>query len=199
MNTVEKIKKSYDRRDNLDFLYFFGHKLEATGLITNSCFSQWWYNHNQYIFDKSMRTNPNKFQFENSKGIKFRSAEHYMMYEKANLFYDEVIAKNIIDSLTPHDAKKFGRIVHNFDNSIWDKNKIDIVRQGNIYKFEQNPDLLKVLMDTRGRILVEASPYDRIWGIGIASNNKDASNPHRWKGQNLLGFILTDIRDNYFS
>lgn len=130
-------------------------------------------------------------------GIKFNCAEQYMMYHKAKLFGDDRIAKQILELSNPKEQKKLGRLVKNFDEKIWDKHKYEIVKNGNILKFSQNPNLKKELLSTRTSILVEASPYDRVWGIGIGEMDPSRHNPKNWKGENLLGFALTEVREMF--
>lgn len=129
------------------------------------------------------------------EGIRFNCAEQYMMYHKAKLFGDNEIAKQILELSNPKDQKKLGRLVKNFDEKIWDEHKYEIVKNGNILKFSQNPNLKKELLSTRTSILVEASPYDRVWGIGIGEMDPGRHNPKNWKGENLLGFALTEVRE----
>ena len=88
-----------------------------------------------------------------------------------------------------------GRKVKNFVKETWDNNCVQIVLQGNLAKFEQNEELQQFLKTTDGKILVEASPRDRIWGIGMGAANENANNPKKWRGKNLLGFVLTEVRD----
>lgn len=130
-------------------------------------------------------------------GIKFNCAEQYMMYRKAILFNDRDSADKILRLEYPGDQKKVGREVKNFDPVVWDENKFDIVVQSNINKFEQNPDLLEMLMDTKDLILVEASPYDNIWGIGIPISDpiENLTDETKWKGENLLGKALMKVRE----
>ena len=85
--------------------------------------------------------------------------------------------------------------VRNFDPDRWDAACYDIVKAGNLAKFSQNPELWDYLKSTGTRILVEASPRDRIWGIGMGKSNPDAADPAKWRGTNLLGFALTEVRD----
>ena len=94
----------------------------------------------------------------------------------------------------PKEMKAYGRAVRGFDKAAWDNACYEIVKKGNLAKFTQNPDLLAFLFTTGNRILVEASPMDRIWGIGMGKNNPDAENPLKWRGRNLLGFALTEVR-----
>lgn len=125
----------------------------------------------------------------------FTSAEQYMMYMKAVTFKDFDIADKILNETVPKKIKALGRKVKNFKNKKWNSVKFDIVKEGNIYKFSQNKDLKKALRDTGDKILVEASPYDRIWGIGMGRSNPDVYDPSKWKGQNLLGKALMDVRE----
>ena len=117
------------------------------------------------------------------------------MAEKARLFGDEVTLTKILSAKNPGAAKAFGREVRNFDGETWDKEKFEIVVKGNVHKFSQNPELKAFLIGTGSRVLVEASPVDKIWGIGLEQNHEHADNPLKWKGENLLGFALMAARD----
>lgn len=127
------------------------------------------------------------------KGNKFISNEQYMMYRKAILFKDLVSAKLILKSTTPKEAKALGRKVKNFDSSVWDENKMQIMVDGLTLKF-QIPEFQAILLATENKILIEASPFDTIWGIGI--DEKDFFNNKAIKGENLLGIALMTVRDN---
>ena len=118
-----------------------------------------------------------------------------MMAEKARIFKDEEAKKKILVVHSPHGAKKLGRQVKNFDPVIWNEHKFDIVVKGNYHKFSQHEDLRTFLLNTKNRVLVEASPRDQIWGIGMSEKNEKAHNPNLWRGQNLLGFALMEVRD----
>lgn len=159
------------------YLLFWGHRPSKNGEITKSCFSQWW--------EVDFTIN----------GISYKSAEHYMMAEKARLFEDDAILQKILVCKSPAAAKKLGREVKNFDTTIWNNKRFDIVKIANYHKFNQNKDLKIVLLQTKKRILVEASPVDKIWGIGLAADNDNAQNPKKWRGLNLLGFALMEVRD----
>ena len=159
-----------------EFLFFWGHH-NKNNKITKSCLSQWW---------------PCKFK---SNNIEYNCAEQYMMSEKAKLFKDEKAYQLIIKESSQAKIKKLGRLIKNFNDEEWNINKIDIVLEGNILKFSQNEELKNFLIETGDKILVEASPYDKIWGIGLDENNPDAKNPYKWKGENLLGFTLMEVRD----
>lgn len=169
--------KKYEANERLKYVFFWGHQPSKDGSIKETCFSQWWLS---------------AFEVD---AIVYQTAEHWMMAQKARLFADEETLKKILVAKTPAEAKKLGREVRNFDPVLWDENKYEYVKQGNIYKFSQHPDLKEYLLNTGDRVLVEASPVDRIWGIGMAKDNPDIANPHRWKGENLLGFALMETRD----
>jgi ribA/ribD-fused uncharacterized protein len=128
-------------------------------------------------------------------GIIFQNTEQYIMWRKAELFGDREISEKILNTDDPKKHKSLGRKVKNFDEKIWDKNKIEIATTGNREKFRQHPTLQKRLISTYPNTLVEASPVDRIWGIGF--NEKDALISVKKWGQNLLGKILTKIRDEF--
>lgn len=158
------------------FLFFWNDRQRVAGQIDKSCFSQW-------------STAP--FQCD---GQHYRTSEHYMMAQKAKLFGDEQKYAQILDAKHPGEAKKLGSEVLGFSSEIWDAKKFDIVVRGNQEKFGQNPELGAFLASTRNRVLVEASPRDVIWGIGLDDKNERAQNPLLWKGQNLLGFALMKAR-----
>lgn len=123
-------------------------------------------------------------------GLRFQTAEHYMMYHKGMLFGDEHHAKLALTASDPGEAKKYGRLVNGFDHKVWDQKKVSIVTRGNILKFTQNPKFAdRLLLQSN---FVEASPYDRIWGIGIDSHSALA-HKDQW-GQNLLGQVLETVK-----
>jgi len=128
-------------------------------------------------------------------GVTYSHAEQFMMAEKAKLFGDEVIRKKILDSNSPHTQKKLGRIVGNFDEDKWNSVAKEIVFLGNIAKFSQNEGFMNELLATKDLILVEASPYDKVWGIGLSQDDPDATRPEKWKGTNWLGEVLMRVRD----
>ena len=136
--------------------------------------------------------------FHDNDGIIYTCAEQYMMYKKALLFGDEEIAQLILDASHPREMQVLGRKVRGFDPDTWSANATTIVYQGNMYKFDRNVALLEKLMETRGTILVEASPYDKVWGIGLAENDDRCLTQETWQGVNWLGYTLTNLRDNYF-
>ena len=127
--------------------------------------------------------------------IVYSCTEQYMMAEKARLFRDTATEAEIMSATKPTDFKRLGRKVKNFDQKTWEINAFNIVVEANMAKFQQNPELLAILLATGNSILVEASPYDKIWGIGMKSNDKRATTPNQWLGDNLLGQALMKVRD----
>jgi ribA/ribD-fused uncharacterized protein len=129
-------------------------------------------------------------------GITFNCCEQFMMYEKSILFEDKEVAEKILEANDPAEHKKLGRQVKNFNSDIWESHCRDIVYKGNYAKFTQNQHLLKKLLSTAGTTLVEASPYDKIWGIGLDQNHPHAKIRSKWRGENRLGEILTKLRED---
>lgn len=170
-NTIERFR----RKEKLKFLFFWGHTVKEE--VTKSCFSQWF-----------------PCQFEDN-GIIYKTAEHFMMANKAKLFNDNETLEEILKSNSPNQAKNLGRKVKNFNHEIWDNNKYQIVKKANILKFSQNQDFKEFLLSTSDKIIVEASPYDKIWGIGMLESDENIKNPLLWNGENLLGFALMEVRD----
>lgn len=134
-----------------------------------------------------------EFEVEN---IRFNCSEQYMMYQKAILFDDQETAKKVLSTTNPGKQKALGRQVKNFNQETWDNNCKQIVYDANYAKFTQNENLLKALLKTKGTTLVEASPVDAIWGIGLAEDDPRALDKNLWKGKNWLGEILTQLREN---
>lgn len=135
-------------------------------------------------------------KFKDENRIEYNCCEQYMMYQKAKLFGDIETANNILKLKIPSDQKAMGRQVKNFNQQIWDKEKEKIVYKGNYLRFSQNKNDREVLLSTKG-ILVEASPYDNVWGIGLSKEDPRAQNENTWKGKNLLGKILTKLRNDF--
>lgn len=125
----------------------------------------------------------------------FTHAEQYMMYAKALLFGDSATAEQILAAKSPREQKQLGRQVAGFDEKVWALFREGIVYTANYAKFSQNPELLKLLLHTRGTTLVEASPRDKIWGIGLSQDDPRASDRSQWRGLNLLGQTLTRVRE----
>jgi ribA/ribD-fused uncharacterized protein len=158
------------------YIFFWGHKPLPNGAIGNSCFSQWW---------------PAPFSVN---GVSYPTAEQFMMAEKARLFGDDAARAQIVQAASPKAAKQLGRQIKNFNEQVWVEARFPIVVAGNLAKFCQNRALGKYLLGTNDKVLVEASPVDRIWGIGLAADNEQATNPEQWRGLNILGFALMEVR-----
>ncbi|MDI2113266.1 NADAR family protein [Commensalibacter nepenthis] len=159
-------------------------------------------NYSDYTFfwgHKEDAVHPECSQFYKSSfvinGIEFNCTEQWMHWKKAMIFGDQAVAQKILLAKSPFDQKKLGREVSNFNATLWGAVSVDIVFRGNIEKFSQNPELLKRLSLSQGTLLVEASPYDTIWGIGLDASDPKALHQDQWQGQNLLGNIVTRVRD----
>ena len=159
------------------FCFFWGHQPANDGTVTKSCFSQWW----MADFNAMEQT--------------YCCMEQYIMAGKAELFDDKETRGKILASRSPKQIKELGRRVKGFEQATWDKAKFSIVLNGNWCKFSQNMELKAFLLSTGDAILAEASPYDGIWGIRMQADAPDAVNPLKWRGQNLLGFALMEVRD----
>jgi ribA/ribD-fused uncharacterized protein len=159
------------------FVLFWGHRPERDGRIGQGCFSQWW---------------PAPITVD---AVRYPTTEHWMMAQKARRFNDEAGLAKVLAARSPGAAKAAGRGVHGFDEDRWVAARYDIVVAGTLAKFTQHADLRTVLDRTGARVLVEASPVDRIWGIGLAATDDGATKIDRWRGLNLLGFALMDVRD----
>jgi len=173
---ISEYKKLQKQDKNLDYLFFWGHRPTNDGSLSKTIFSQWW--------QKEFSVN----------GIIYPTAEHFMMAGKARLFNDKQTLEEILKAKTPAEAKKLGRKIKNFDEQIWLENRSKIVEKGNYYKFS-DPNYKAFLLGTGTKIIVEASPMDTIWGIGLAQDSEKVYNPNTWKGLNLLGFALMEVRD----
>jgi len=168
------ILNQYNNGERLEFLLFFG---ASKGTLNEGCLSQW---------QKSNFTVNN---------IEYSCTEQFMMACKAELFNDLDAIKKILNNNNPKSIKALGRKIKKFDENTWNENKYSIVLKGNYYKFNQNENMKKILIDTKNKVLVEASPYDKIWGVGLSENDEKINNPNNWKGDNLLGFALMEVRD----
>ena len=161
---------------NSDFVFFWGHTDRGEGL-TKACLSQWF---------------PCSFVVD---GQYYNCAEQYMMAEKARIFGDEEIRQQILAEYSQLAMKKLGRKVRNYDDVTWKEKRFDVVVKGNFAKLSQNEKLQNFLLSTGEKILVEASPKDTVWGIGLDESSPEAIQPSKWKGENLLGFALMEVRD----
>ena len=175
MNNKEQLVDYVNQGNQVKYVFFWGHQKPESG-VTKTCFSQW--------YEAGFTVD----------GIHYPTAEHYMMTEKARLFGDDDAARQVLQANNPGAAKKVGRTVKNFDESLWLQHRFRIVVEANMAKFSQNSELQAFLLNTGDRVLVEASPVDKIWGIGLAADDPAAENPNLWKGLNLLGFALMTVR-----
>jgi ribA/ribD-fused uncharacterized protein len=175
--SINWLQQQIEQGIHHDYLFFWGHSPKQVGIVDKSCFSQWY---------------PGPFEIND---INYKTTEHWMMAQKARLFGDAEALQNIVATEKPIDAKAIGRTVQNFDADIWNSNAFEIVVEGNCHKFSANRDLREFLINTGNTIIVEASPTDAIWGIGLPQDSKDAFNPNKWRGTNLLGFALMEVRD----
>lgn len=128
-------------------------------------------------------------------GLRFNCNEHYIMYRKAKLFGNNELAEKIMNEKDPKKQKSLGRDISGYDSKKWHEHRMEIVKTGALAKFRQNPKMLKALLSTGDTELVEASPVDKIWGIGLSESDPLALNKSTWKGENLLGQILTQVRN----
>ncbi|MFD7805158.1 NADAR family protein [Streptomyces cellulosae] len=162
--------------ERVKYLHFWGHRPLPDGRVGANCLSQWW---------------PSPFTVD---GVEYATAEHWMMAAKARLFADAEGERRVLAAGHPSEAKKAGRLVRGFDDEVWRRERFGIVVEGSVHKFAAHGELRSFLLDTGERVLVEASPVDRVWGIGLAADAEGANDPVRWRGPNLLGFALMEAR-----
>ncbi|MEU5169494.1 NADAR family protein [Streptomyces mutomycini] len=164
------------RGESLKYLPFWGHRPRVDGRLGESCLSQWW---------------PAPFTVDS---VTYASAEHWMMAGKARLFGDAEAEARAVAAGSPAAAKEVGRLVRGFDDGLWARERFALVVAGSVHKFGQDPALRGYLLGTGERVLVEASPMDRIWGIGLTKDDPRTADPASWRGLNLLGFALMEAR-----
>ena len=174
---LESLRSAVQSGARLKYLFFWGHKAASRGEIGRECLSQWY---------------AARFEVD---GVSFATAEHYMMHQKALLFSDREAAEQVLRAPNPGAAKSLGKSVRGFIEAVWVEHRSRIVVDGNYAKFSQSAALREYLLGTKQHVLVEASPVDRVWGIGLAADDERAENPLKWRGLNLLGFALMDVRD----
>lgn len=174
--TRETLQHHLDSGASVEWLFFWGHTPKDPAVVDKSCLSQWFVR---------------PFELD---GVRYQSAEHWMMASKARTFGDAATLERILVAPTPADAKKLGREVTPFDAGRWNAVSFDLVVQGNVAKFSQHEDLKAFLLGTGERVLVEAAPRDVVWGIGLGAENVNARHPAKWRGRNLLGFALMQAR-----
>ena len=176
VRSVDELVRAVGEGGQPKYLTFWGHQPAPGGGVGKGCFSQWW---------------PAAFTVD---GETYASAEHFMMAAKALLFGDAETADRIRSAPHPKAAKDLGRQVRGFDEGRWAERRFDLVVTGNLAKFGQHPELRDYLLGTGRRVLVEASPVDRIWGTGLAADHEHSTSPEHWPGLNLLGFALMEAR-----
>ncbi|MEU6987753.1 NADAR family protein [Streptomyces sp. NPDC046324] len=177
MVTIDTLTEQVSRGERVKWLCFWGHRPRPDGQLSASCLSQWW---------------ESPFEVD---GVRYATAEHWMMAAKARLFGDAEAERAALSSRTPAEAKKAGRLVRGFDDTVWERERFGIVVAGSVHKFASDEALRAYLLGTGGRVLVEASPLDRVWGIGLGADDPRAKDPARWRGLNLLGFALMEARE----
>ncbi|MFF2653631.1 NADAR family protein [Streptomyces sp. NPDC058045] len=177
IDSVEALRAAVAAGQRFKYLMFWGHRPRPDGGIGSSCLSQWW---------------PAPFTVE---GVVYATAEHWMMAGKARLFGDAEAERRAIAASSPALAKRVGREVQGFDQSRWEAERLRIVTEGGVHKFAAHPELRSYLLGTGKRVLVEASPVDRVWGVGLAADDERIRIPARWRGANLLGFALMAARE----
>ena len=130
-------------------------------------------------------------------GFRFPTSEHVFMYMKAKTFNDDEIAEKIKSTSDPKTAKKLGRKVREFNEQVWEKHRDNAMKTAVQLKFDASSEFRNELLKEkyRNKTFVEASPYDCIWGIGMSMDDPDVNNESKWRGLNLLGNILTKLRD----
>lgn len=177
IDSWDVLKQEVRTGARVKYLHFWGHRPLPDGRVGASCLSQWW---------------PSPFTVD---GVRYATAEHWMMAGKARLFRDAEAERLALAAEHPAEAKKAGRLVRGFDDAVWARERFRIVVEGSVHKFAAHPELGGFLLGTGERVLVEASPLDRVWGIGLAATDQGAADPERWKGPNLLGFALMEARE----
>jgi ribA/ribD-fused uncharacterized protein len=176
VRSVSQLRELVDAGGRPKYLMFWGHRPPAGGGAGKGCLSQWW---------------PAPFIVD---GVVYPTAEHFMMAGKVLVFGDVETAEQVARAPHPGAAKALGRQVRGFDEQMWAQQRFGIVVTGNLAKFSQHPELGRFLLATGERVLVEASPRDRVWGIGLTADDERAASPHTWRGLNLLGFALMEVR-----
>ncbi|MFE1172803.1 NADAR family protein [Streptomyces sp. NPDC058773] len=174
--SVDELRRATAAGKHVKYVQFWGHGPRRDGSLGASCFSQWW---------------PAPFTVD---GVRYATAEHWMMAGKARLFGDAEAEQQALAARHPKQAKDAGRRVRGFDDETWQQHRFELVVEGGVHKFGQDAALRAYLLGTGSRVLVEASPLDRIWGIGLAADDDRAADPARWRGLNLLGFALMAAR-----
>ncbi len=175
--SLEQLQQDYRAGKELKYCMFWKTQPASEKTLSRGCLSQWYQSHFFSVVNH------------------YCCMEQFMMYHKAQLFGDEEMMQQILASKDPKKIKALGQKVRNFDETAWSEAKYSIVLNGNYKKFSQNPRLKNFLLQTGDKILAEASPYDGVWGIKMSESDENVQNPLNWRGQNLLGFALMEVRD----
>lgn len=173
---LASLQAAAQRGESFELRLFWGHRARPDGALSDSCFSQWW---------------PCSFTVD---GVQYSSTEQFMMAGKARIFEDQQALEQIMATGQPDKVKRLGRRVRQFDQATWERARFEIVSAGNIAKFGQDSALRRYLLGTAPAVIVEASPVDTVWGIGLAASDPAARDPRSWRGLNLLGFALMRAR-----
>ncbi len=163
--------------ENLFYLPFWGPIPTLMDPPGKGCLCQWWLS--PFVAD----------------GNQYATAEHYLMAGKARLFGDLNVAQKIVQSSDPSEAQYLGRTVRNYNEAVWAKSRYQIAVEGNWQKFSQHAELKRYLLSTMPHVLVSANPTDNIWSVGLAEDKPEIKQPALWRGLNLLGFALMEVRD----
>lgn len=179
--SVEQLRAAIAAGQHPELLLFRGHQPDMAGGIDRSCLSE------NYAapFD--------------TEGERFSTVEHYLAWRKAVLFGDAHAAERILRAESPTKAKAIGRSVTPFNDEVWKAHRLEVAVAGNIAKFSAHPELADYLAQTGHKVLADASPIDRVWGIGLAADDPSAKDPQLWPGLNIMGFSLMEARSQLTS
>ena len=173
----DELIQCHQSGNHFKYLAFWGHQPKTKNIADKSCLSNWF---------------PAPFTID---GVTYPTSEHHMMAQKALLFGDQDIFEQIVAADSPGKVKSLGRKVKNFSDDLWVRKRFEIVLEGNLAKFSQNPALMTFLLSTKNCVIIEASPLDKVWGVGLAADDPKIENPTLWEGENLLGFVLMETRE----
>ncbi len=170
LETIASFDKESETTESIQYTFFW-HEYDENGQFSN------WY--------------PSQFTVE---GVSYKHVEQFIMAQKAKHFGDDLIYRAIMRTDDPSDCKKLGKRVTGFDSLRWDLIRYPILRAGVRAKFGQDPKLRALLLNTGDAILAEASPYDKVFGIGLDAATAKGVAPDQWPGENLLGKVLMEVR-----
>ena len=132
---------------------------------------------------------------DKTTGLFFDNTEQHFMWSKAKFFGDLDTASKIAKETDPRSAKEYGREVKNYDEKSWECVRLAFMTYANLLKFGQVESFNTELLSTGDKILVEASHYDKIWGVGLTEDDPLILDEKTWKGRNLLGIALMNVRN----